>query len=90
MLDCPAPMPARILDGKSLAARLRTEMKLRVDALVQRGVKPGLAVILAGDDAASRVYVRNKTLAAAEIGVHSALHEFKRDVAESTMLEKVG
>jgi methylenetetrahydrofolate dehydrogenase (NADP+) / methenyltetrahydrofolate cyclohydrolase len=82
-------MPARILDGKSLAARLRTEMKLRVDALVQRGVRPGLAVILAGDDDASRVYVRNKTLAAAEIGVHSELHEFKRDVAESVLLDKV-
>jgi methylenetetrahydrofolate dehydrogenase (NADP+)/methenyltetrahydrofolate cyclohydrolase len=89
MLDCAAPMPARILDGKSLAARLRTEMKLRVDALVQRGVRPGLAVILAGDDAASRVYVRNKTLAAAEIGVHSELHEFRQDVAESALLDKV-
>jgi methylenetetrahydrofolate dehydrogenase (NADP+)/methenyltetrahydrofolate cyclohydrolase len=82
-------MPARILDGKSLAARLRTEMKLRVDALVQRGVRPGLAVILAGDDAASRVYVRNKTLAAGEIGVHSELHEFRQDVAESALLDKV-
>ncbi|HJS77286.1 MAG TPA: bifunctional methylenetetrahydrofolate dehydrogenase/methenyltetrahydrofolate cyclohydrolase FolD [Burkholderiales bacterium] len=82
-------MAARILDGKLLAARLRTEMKLRVDALVQRGVRPGLAVILAGDDAASRVYVRNKTLAAAEIGVRSQLHEFKQDVAEAVVLEKV-
>jgi methylenetetrahydrofolate dehydrogenase (NADP+)/methenyltetrahydrofolate cyclohydrolase len=82
-------MAARILDGKSLAARLRTEMKPRVDALVQRGVRPGLAVILAGDDAAARVYVRNKTLAAAEIGVHSELHEFKQDVAEAAVLEKV-
>jgi methylenetetrahydrofolate dehydrogenase (NADP+)/methenyltetrahydrofolate cyclohydrolase len=82
-------MAARILDGKSLAAQLRTEMKRRVDALVQRGVRPGLAVILAGDDAASRVYVRNKTLAAAEIGVRSVLHEFKQDVAESVVLEKV-
>jgi methylenetetrahydrofolate dehydrogenase (NADP+)/methenyltetrahydrofolate cyclohydrolase len=82
-------MAARILDGKSLAARLRTEMKLRVDALVQRGARPGLAVILAGDDAASRVYVRNKTLAAAEIGVHSELHEFRQEVAEAALLEKV-
>jgi methylenetetrahydrofolate dehydrogenase (NADP+) / methenyltetrahydrofolate cyclohydrolase len=89
MLDCGAPMAARILDGKSLAARLRSEMKLRVDTLVQRGVRPGLAVILAGDDAASRVYVRNKTLAAAEIGVHSGLHEFGQDVGESALLEKV-
>ncbi len=82
-------MAARILDGKALAASIRAELKQRVTALVQRGVKPGLAVVLAGDDAASRVYVRNKTLAAAEIGVHSALHEFKQDVAESVLLSKV-
>jgi methylenetetrahydrofolate dehydrogenase (NADP+)/methenyltetrahydrofolate cyclohydrolase len=89
MLDCGAPMAARILDGKSLAARLRSEMKLRVDALVQRGARPGLAVVLAGDDAASRVYVRNKTLAAAEIGVHSELHEFGQEIGESALLQKV-
>jgi len=82
-------MAAQILDGKSLAASIRAELKQRVAALVQRGVRPGLAVVLAGDDAASRVYVRNKTLAAAEIGVHSELHEFKADVAESTLLAKI-
>jgi methylenetetrahydrofolate dehydrogenase (NADP+)/methenyltetrahydrofolate cyclohydrolase len=82
-------MAAQILDGKSLAASIRTELKQRVDALVQRGVRPGLAVILAGDDAPSRVYVRNKTLAAGEIGVRSMLHEFKQDVAESLLLSRI-
>ncbi len=82
-------MPAKILDGKSLAASIRAGLRQRVDALVHRGVKPGLAVILAGDNAASRVYVRNKTLAAGEIGVHSQLHEFSDDVAESVLLEKI-
>lgn len=82
-------MAARILDGKSLAASIRAELKARVAALVQRGVKPGLAVVLAGDDAASRVYVRNKTLAAGEIGVHSEQHVFEPDVTESALLEKV-
>jgi methylenetetrahydrofolate dehydrogenase (NADP+)/methenyltetrahydrofolate cyclohydrolase len=82
-------MAAQILDGKSLAASIRTELKQRVDALVQRGVRPGLAVILAGDDTASRVYVRNKTLAAGEIGVRSMLHEFKQDVAESLLLSRI-
>jgi len=89
MLDCAAPMTARILDGKSLAASLRAAMKQRVDALVQRGARPGLAVILAGDDAASRVYVRNKTLAAAEIGVRSELFEFASDVTERQLLERI-
>jgi methylenetetrahydrofolate dehydrogenase (NADP+)/methenyltetrahydrofolate cyclohydrolase len=82
-------MAAQILDGKSLAASIRAGLKEKVAALVQRGVRPGLAVVLAGDDAASRVYVRNKTLAAGEIGVHSELHEFKRDVTETVLLQKV-
>jgi methylenetetrahydrofolate dehydrogenase (NADP+) / methenyltetrahydrofolate cyclohydrolase len=89
MLDCAAPMAAQILDGKSLAASIRAELKQRVAALVQRGVRPGLAVVLAGDDAASRVYVRNKTLAAAEIGVHSELFEFPSGVTENQLLERI-
>src|SRR5688500_16509304 len=82
-------MAAQILDGKSLAAAVRAELKHKVEALVQRGVHPGLGVILAGDDAASRVYVRNKTLAAGEIGVRSQLHEFKQDVSEAALLRQV-
>ena len=82
-------MAAQILDGKSLAASIRAELKRQVAALVQRGVQPGLAVILAGDDPASQVYVRNKTHAAAEIGVHSERYEFRQDVAESVLLSKI-
>lgn len=82
-------MAAQLLDGKSLAASIRAELKQRVAALVQRGVRPGLAVVLAGDDPASRVYVRNKTLAAGEIGVHSEQHEFRADVSEATLLSKI-
>jgi methylenetetrahydrofolate dehydrogenase (NADP+)/methenyltetrahydrofolate cyclohydrolase len=82
-------MAARILDGKSLAAAIRTDLKQAVSALVQRGVRPGLAVILAGDDAASRVYVRNKTLAAEQVGVRSQLFEYQKDVAEAVLLQRV-
>ncbi|MGH8690508.1 MAG: bifunctional methylenetetrahydrofolate dehydrogenase/methenyltetrahydrofolate cyclohydrolase FolD [Burkholderiales bacterium] len=82
-------MAARILDGKSLAAAIRAELKHKVGALVQRGARPGLAVILAGDDAASRVYVRNKTLAAGEIGVRSELFEFPASVTEKQLLERI-
>jgi methylenetetrahydrofolate dehydrogenase (NADP+)/methenyltetrahydrofolate cyclohydrolase len=82
-------MAAQILDGKSLAASIRAELKRRADALARRGVRPGLAVILAGDDAASRVYVRNKTLAAGEIGVRSQLFEYGNDVPEAQILERV-
>ncbi len=89
MLDCAAPMPAKILDGKSLAAATRAALKQKVDALVQRAVRPGLTVIIAGDDPASKVYVRNKTLAAKEIGVRSEVLEYRKDVAESEILERV-
>ena len=90
MLDCAPPMAAQLLDGKSLAAKIRAGLKQKVDALVQRGVRPGLAVLLAGDDAASRVYVKNKTLGAIETGMHSEQHLFPNDVPESELLAKIG
>jgi len=89
MLDCAAPMAAQILDGKSLAATTRAALKQKVDALVQRGVRPGLSVLIAGDDPASKVYVRNKTLAAKEIGVRSELIELPGSVSEQQLLDQV-
>ena len=89
MLDCAAPMTARILDGKSLAAAARAALKQKVDALVQRGVRPGLGVIIAGDNPASKVYVRNKTLAAGEIGLRSQLIELPGGIGEEDLLQRV-
>jgi methylenetetrahydrofolate dehydrogenase (NADP+)/methenyltetrahydrofolate cyclohydrolase len=82
-------MTARILDGKSLAAATRTALKQKVNALVQRGVRPGLTVIIAGEDPASKVYVRNKTLAAEEIGVRSRLLQYGKDVSEAELMQTV-
>ena len=82
-------MAAQILDGKSLAASIRAALKERVAALVQRGVKPGLAVVLAGDDPASRVYVRNKRLAATETGVHSELIELPATIGQRELRERI-
>ena len=82
-------MSARILDGKSLAAQIRAEVKRKVDALTQRGTRPGLAVVLAGDDPASKVYVRNKVRACEETGIHSERHEFPANVSERQLLDKV-
>ena len=82
-------MAAQILDGKSLAAAMRTDLKRKVEALVQRGVRPGLAVILAGDDAASRVYVRNKTLAAEQVGVVSRVIEYPASVTQAQLMERI-
>lgn len=82
-------MAAKILDGKSLAAAVRAGVKQSVAALAARGIRPGLAVILAGDDPASRVYVRNKTRACEETGVRSTQFEYKASVQEKELLERV-
>jgi methylenetetrahydrofolate dehydrogenase (NADP+)/methenyltetrahydrofolate cyclohydrolase len=82
-------MTARLIDGKALAAQLRAALKPAVAALAARGARPGLAAILAGDDPASRIYVRNKVRACEEVGVHSELHEFAAEVSEKTLLERI-
>jgi methylenetetrahydrofolate dehydrogenase (NADP+)/methenyltetrahydrofolate cyclohydrolase len=82
-------MAAQILDGKSLAAQIRAEVKAKVAALSQRGIRPGLAVVLAGHDPASRVYVKNKVRACEETGVRSALFELPSGVPEGEVLATV-
>ena len=61
---------AQILDGKAVAAQVRAGVRARAQALLARGVQPGLAVVLVGEDSASQVYVRNKDKAAQEAGFH--------------------
>jgi methylenetetrahydrofolate dehydrogenase (NADP+)/methenyltetrahydrofolate cyclohydrolase len=82
-------MAARILDGKSLAAQVRAAVKREVEALAQRGIRPGLAVVLAGDDPGSRVYVRNKVRACEETGVRSELYELPASVSEEALIDRV-
>jgi methylenetetrahydrofolate dehydrogenase (NADP+)/methenyltetrahydrofolate cyclohydrolase len=75
---------ARIIDGKELAARVRAGVAARVAALRARGIAPGLAVILVGDDPASAIYVRNKVRACEEVGIRSL---FARLDAETTQAD---
>jgi methylenetetrahydrofolate dehydrogenase (NADP+)/methenyltetrahydrofolate cyclohydrolase len=82
-------MPAQILDGKSLAAELRAGIKQRVAALARRGKRPGVAVVLVGDDPASRVYVRNKTRACEETGIHSLQVDLPASVGEAALLAEI-
>lgn len=82
-------MAAKIIDGKSLAAQVRHSLKGAIAALAARGVRPGLAAILAGNDPASRVYVRNKARACDDAGVRSEIHELPENVSESALLERV-
>ena len=80
-------MSARILDGKAIAADIRAGIKQQVNALVAAGGRqPGLAVVLVGDTPASRVYVRNKSAACAEVGFHSEMHLLDADVPQADLL----
>jgi len=83
-------LTATIIDGTAIARDVRALWKTRADALTRSGVTPGLAVVLIGDNPASRVYVRNKIKACAENGVYSELHEFSAAVPEQTVLERIG
>jgi methylenetetrahydrofolate dehydrogenase (NADP+)/methenyltetrahydrofolate cyclohydrolase len=82
-------MAAKIIDGKALAAQVRAALKPAIGALAARGARPGLAAIVAGDDPASRVYLRNKVRACEETGVRSELHALPADVAEAVILERI-
>ncbi len=79
-------MTATIIDGNRIAQEVRDEWKLRAEALKARGVLPGLAVIIVGDNPASKVYVRNKIKACRDMGLHSEVHEFPGDITEEKLL----
>ncbi|MEK7844770.1 MAG: tetrahydrofolate dehydrogenase/cyclohydrolase catalytic domain-containing protein, partial [Pseudomonadota bacterium] len=79
-------MSAQIIDGKKIAALVRAEWKLRAEKLTRLGTKPGLAVIIVGNDAASDIYVRNKVKACSEIGIYSEVHSFTADAQQDEVL----
>jgi len=79
-----------LIDGKAVAEKVLSETKARVEELARRGVKPGLAVVLVGDDPASRAYVRSKDRKAAELGLHSVKHELPATATQGELLELVG
>jgi methylenetetrahydrofolate dehydrogenase (NADP+)/methenyltetrahydrofolate cyclohydrolase len=83
-------LSAIIIDGKAIAQKLRAEYRIRVTALrEQHGMQPGLAVILVGADPASRIYVRNKIKACADVGIRSTLVELSTAVAEAELLARI-
>jgi methylenetetrahydrofolate dehydrogenase (NADP+)/methenyltetrahydrofolate cyclohydrolase len=82
-------MSAQIIDGKAIAQQVRAELKARTDALKARGVTPGLAVIIVGEDPASRIYVANKVKACAELGLHSEHIALPADTPEAELLDRI-
>jgi methylenetetrahydrofolate dehydrogenase (NADP+) / methenyltetrahydrofolate cyclohydrolase len=82
-------MTAAVLDGKVVSARVRDEVRARVARLAERGVTPGLAVVLVGGDPASQVYVGAKHKAAAEVGVTSFDHRLPESTSQAELLALV-
>ena len=83
-------MTARIIDGKALATEVRNALVARVARLNAAGYRPGLAVILVGDDPASAIYVRNKALACEQVGIRSWVDRLPADAAEIALLARIG
>ena len=82
-------MTAHLIDGTALSQSIRAQVAERAAALANRGVKPGLAVILVGDDPASAVYVRNKVAACHTAGLHSVLERYDQAMDEDTLLARI-
>ena len=82
-------MTARIIDGKALSDAVKTDVSERVQALKARGVTPGLAVVLVGEDPASQVYVRNKAAACEKAGLHSRVIRLDAGTTEEALLDVV-
>ncbi len=82
-------MTAKIIDGVAVSAKIRTDIATRVTKLRERGITPGLAVIMVGDNPASAVYVRNKMRACAEVGIQSFKYSFPADAAPQQVLDTI-
>lgn len=82
-------MTAQLIDGNALSRQLRSQVSERVTALKARGVTPGLAVVLVGDNPASQVYVRNKVKACEDTGMHSVLEKYDSSMTEAELLARV-
>ena len=82
-------MTAQLIDGNALSQKLRTDVAARAAALKTRGITPGLAVVLVGDNPASQVYVRNKVKACQDAGLYSVLEKYEATLTEADLLARV-
>ena len=82
-------MTAQRIDGNALSQKLRADVTLRTSALKARGITPGLAVIVVGENLASQVYVRNKVKACHDSGLHSILEKHPSSLTEAALLERI-
>ena len=78
-----------IIDGKKIAKHLREQLKKEIEQLPESNIKPGLTVILIGDDAASQIYVKNKEKFANEIGINSKVLRFDISIKETDLIQTI-
>ena len=82
-------MPAQLLDGNALSKKLRAEIAARGAIVTAKGLRPGLAVIVVGENPASQVYVRNKVKACEDVGFHSVLERYSVELGEEELLARI-
>jgi methylenetetrahydrofolate dehydrogenase (NADP+)/methenyltetrahydrofolate cyclohydrolase len=82
-------MPARILDGNRIAADIKAEIAAEIRTLTAGGLRPGLAVVLVGDNPASAIYVRGKVKASEELGIYSEKHTPPASISTEELLEQI-
>ena len=82
-------MTARIIDRAALSQRIREDVAPRVAALAAKGTRPGLAVVLVGEDTASQVYVRNKERACRQLGMDSILLRLPETTSQEELIRRV-
>jgi len=82
-------MTAQLIDGNALSKQMRIQVAARALALKAKGITPGLAVVLVGENPASQVYVRNKVKACEEAGLHSVLEKYDANMTEAELLARV-
>jgi methylenetetrahydrofolate dehydrogenase (NADP+)/methenyltetrahydrofolate cyclohydrolase len=82
-------MPGQLLDGNLLSKKIRAEIAARAAIVTAKGIRPGLAVIVVGDNPASQVYVRNKVKACEDVGFHSVLERYSAELGEEELLARI-
>lgn len=82
-------MPAEIIDGKKISSEIKENLKGKLENLKKKGILPGLAAILVGDNPASQVYVNMKAKACEEVGIYSEVYRYPQEFSESDLLKKI-
>jgi methylenetetrahydrofolate dehydrogenase (NADP+)/methenyltetrahydrofolate cyclohydrolase len=79
-------LPAQIIDGKKISEQIKEELKKEIENITGKGIQPGLAVVLVGEDPASQVYVRNKARTCEALGMYSEVHRLDKDTSQDELL----